>query len=79
MALYEKGVGDAALETVAERLSAALPKHITIGRLAGDEFAVIVNDLRPDETGIVATSELAQKLLGLCLVQYPLPVQDRWC
>ncbi|MCH7536446.1 MAG: EAL domain-containing protein [Proteobacteria bacterium] len=55
--------GDAALETVAERLSAALQKHITIGRLAGDEFAVIVNDLRPDETGIVATSELAQKLL----------------
>ncbi|MCH8943199.1 MAG: EAL domain-containing protein [Proteobacteria bacterium] len=55
--------GDAALETVAERLSAALPKHITIGRLAGDEFAVIVNDLQPDETGIVATSELAQKLL----------------
>ncbi len=56
--------GDSTLETVAERLSAALPKHITIGRLAGDEFAVIVNDLRPDEAGIVATSELAQEVLN---------------
>ena len=56
--------GDSTLETVAERLTAALPRHTTIGRLAGDEFAVIINDLRPDETGIVETSELAQKLLN---------------
>ena len=56
--------GDTTLETVAEQLTAALPRHTTIGRLAGDEFAVIINDLRPDETGIVETSELAQKLLN---------------
>ena len=55
--------GDTTLETVAERLSAALPKNSVIGRLAGDEFAVIVNDLSPDEKGIVHTSELAQTLL----------------
>ncbi len=55
--------GDTTLETVAERLSAALPKNSVIGRLAGDEFAVIVNDLSPNEKGIVSTSELAQKLL----------------
>ena len=55
--------GDTTLETVAERLSAALPKRAVIGRLAGDEFAVIVDGLKPDDTGIVETSELAQELL----------------
>ncbi len=55
--------GDTTLETVAERLKDALPQRSTIGRLAGDEFAVIISELRPDETGIVETSELAQELL----------------
>jgi diguanylate cyclase (GGDEF)-like protein/PAS domain S-box-containing protein len=56
--------GDTTLETVAERLSAALPQRSTIGRLAGDEFAVIVDELTADDKGIVETSELAQKLLN---------------
>lgn len=55
--------GDTTLETVAERLRNALPKHAIIGRLAGDEFAIIVDGLRPDDKGIVETSELAQELL----------------
>jgi len=55
--------GDTTLETVAERMRAALPAKSTIGRLAGDEFAVIVSGFGPDEKGIVETSELAQKLL----------------
>jgi diguanylate cyclase (GGDEF)-like protein/PAS domain S-box-containing protein len=56
--------GDTTLETVAERLKAALPKNSIVGRLAGDEFAVIVDGFGPDEKGIVDTSELAQKLLN---------------
>ena len=56
--------GDTTLETVAERVSAALPEHSVIGRLAGDEFAIFIDGLRPDESGIVETSELAQKLLN---------------
>ncbi len=56
--------GDTTLETVAERMQGALPDNSIIGRLAGDEFAVIVDDLRPNESGIVKTSELAQKLLN---------------
>lgn len=56
--------GDTTLETVAERLSAALPQRSIIGRLAGDEFAVIVDELTADDRGIVETSELAQKLLS---------------
>lgn len=34
--------GDTTLETVADRLTSALPGESVIGRLAGDEFAVIV-------------------------------------
>lgn len=56
--------GDTTLETVAERLSAALPKQSVIGRLAGDEFAVIVDGLSPDKTERRYTSELAQEVLN---------------
>lgn len=56
--------GDTTLETVAERLSAALPKNSVIGRLAGDEFAVIVDGLGPRGPGRTATRELAETLLN---------------
>lgn len=55
--------GDMTLETVAERLTAVLPKDSVIGRLAGDEFAVMVDDLGPGRKGTQATRELAQTLL----------------
>jgi diguanylate cyclase (GGDEF)-like protein/PAS domain S-box-containing protein len=56
--------GDTTLETVAERLAAALPEHSIIGRLAGDEFAVMVDRLGPDGQGLVSTRELAKTLLS---------------
>ena len=56
--------GDTTLETVAERLAAALPKHSIIGRLAGDEFAVMVDRLGPSGNDLKATRLLAQKLLS---------------
>jgi len=56
--------GDTTLETVAERLIAALPKDSIIGRLAGDEFAVIVDGIGPDEPGRKQTDILAKQLLG---------------
>jgi diguanylate cyclase (GGDEF)-like protein/PAS domain S-box-containing protein len=56
--------GDTTLETVADRLSTALPDHSVIGRLAGDEFAVIVHGLGPDIEGLETTKQLAQKLLN---------------
>ena len=55
--------GDATLETVAERLSAAMPEGSVIGRLAGDEFAVIVHDLGPGKSGRASTDKLASNLL----------------
>ena len=56
--------GDTTLETVAERLRAALPSDSVIGRLAGDEFAVFVSGHKPDKQGMTETTELAQKLLN---------------
>jgi diguanylate cyclase (GGDEF)-like protein/PAS domain S-box-containing protein len=56
--------GDTTLETVAERLAAALPENSLIGRLAGDEFAVMVDRLGPSGDGLKATRKLAQTLLN---------------
>jgi diguanylate cyclase (GGDEF)-like protein/PAS domain S-box-containing protein len=56
--------GDTTLETVAERLAAALPRQSIIGRLAGDEFAVMVDRLGPDNDGMQSTRQLAQTLLN---------------
>jgi diguanylate cyclase (GGDEF)-like protein/PAS domain S-box-containing protein len=55
--------GDTTLETVAERLGAALPDDSIIGRLAGDEFAVILDGIGPDEQGRKQTDAMAQLLL----------------
>jgi diguanylate cyclase (GGDEF)-like protein/PAS domain S-box-containing protein len=56
--------GDATLETVAERLAEAVPNRSVIGRLAGDEFAVIISDLGPDGGGGDDTDTLARGLLN---------------
>ncbi len=57
--------GDAALETVAERLSGALPDDgAIIGRLAGDEFAVILNKLDESSNKQEFLDKLASKLLN---------------
>jgi len=56
--------GDTTLETVAERLSACLPENSVIGRLAGDEFAVIVEGASADKNGKKKTDELATELLA---------------
>jgi len=55
--------GDATLETVAERLTDALAEESVIGRLAGDEFAVIVDRLDPDAQSMPALDKLARTLL----------------
>ncbi len=56
--------GDTTLETVAERLSAALPDDSIVGRLAGDEFAVILDGLDPGENGRKQTDILAKLVLN---------------
>jgi diguanylate cyclase (GGDEF)-like protein/PAS domain S-box-containing protein len=55
--------GDATLETVAERLTSALPEGVVIGRLAGDEFAVIVDMLGESSTSQDFLDKHARHLL----------------
>lgn len=55
--------GDATLETVADRLKAALPADSVIGRLAGDEFALIVDKLDAGTESLPALEKLARTLL----------------
>jgi diguanylate cyclase (GGDEF)-like protein/PAS domain S-box-containing protein len=55
--------GDATLETVADRLTDALAEESVIGRLAGDEFAVIVDRLDAADDSKVALDILARTLL----------------
>ncbi len=55
--------GDTTLETVAERLADTMPESSIFGRLAGDEFAVIIDNLGPDGPDQQDTAELAQMLL----------------
>jgi predicted signal transduction protein with EAL and GGDEF domain len=44
-------------------LTAALPENSIIGRLAGDEFAVMINDVGPEGVGRTDTDKLARSLL----------------
>ena len=55
--------GDTTLETVADRLTTALPSDSIIGRLAGDEFAVIVDGIDARDDRREQLDELARTLL----------------
>lgn len=55
--------GDTTLETVAERLREALPSSSVIGRLAGDEFAVIVDEPEGMDDKEKEVGKLARTLL----------------
>lgn len=55
--------GDTTLETVADRLTSALPEESVIGRLAGDEFAVIVDGNDDPGHHKLALDALARTLL----------------
>jgi diguanylate cyclase (GGDEF)-like protein/PAS domain S-box-containing protein len=55
--------GDKTLETVANRLTEAAPPNSIIGRLAGDEFAVIVDKLETGPEMVPALDKLARKIL----------------
>jgi len=56
--------GDAALETVAERLGQSLPEDSVIGRLAGDEFAVILDHVETGPNRQKVLDKYARKILS---------------
>ena len=66
-------VGDATLETVAGRLKNALPPDSVIGRLAGDEFAVIIDRVYKTTGNRRLLNKLARNVLDH--LQEPFVVQ----
>ena len=60
---FGHAAGDRTLEILSERLTRSLSKETVIGRLAGDEFAMFVDDLPPDVDNRAAIGSLARTLL----------------
>jgi diguanylate cyclase (GGDEF)-like protein/PAS domain S-box-containing protein len=60
---FGHAAGDRTLELLSERLTRSLSKDTVIGRLAGDEFAMFVDDLPVDVDNRVSLGALARTLL----------------
>jgi diguanylate cyclase (GGDEF)-like protein/PAS domain S-box-containing protein len=61
---FGHAAGDRTLEILTERLTRALPQETTIGRLAGDEFAMFVDDLASDADNRGTVAQLARSVLA---------------
>jgi len=60
---FGHAAGDRALEILSERLIADLPKETMLGRLAGDEFGLFVENLARDEDARPMVATMARELL----------------
>jgi diguanylate cyclase (GGDEF)-like protein/PAS domain S-box-containing protein len=60
---FGHAAGDRALEILSERLIAHLPKETMLGRLAGDEFGLFVENLTRDEDARPLVAGMARELL----------------
>ncbi len=60
---FGHAAGDRTLEILSERLTRSLSKDTVIGRLAGDEFAMFIDDLPIDSDNRPALAALARTLL----------------
>jgi len=60
---FGHAAGDRTLEILSERLIAQLPKDTMLGRLAGDEFGLFVENLPRDQDSRPALATLARELL----------------
>jgi len=60
---FGHAAGDRALEILSERLIAHLPKETMLGRLAGDEFGLFVENLARDEDARPLVAGMARELL----------------
>ncbi len=60
---FGHGAGDRVLEVLAERLTRALPPGTTVGRLAGDEFALFIEGLPPEADNRGPVAHLARSIL----------------
>ncbi len=60
---FGHSAGDRTLEILTERLTRALPKDTVVGRLAGDEFAIFIENLPRDTDNRGPLSSLARIIL----------------
>ncbi len=60
---FGHGAGDRVLEVLAERLTRALPPGTTLGRLAGDEFALFIEGLPAEADNRGPVAHLARSIL----------------
>jgi diguanylate cyclase (GGDEF)-like protein/PAS domain S-box-containing protein len=60
---FGHAAGDRALEILSERLIAQLPKETMLGRLAGDEFGLFIENLDREQDNRPATAAIARELL----------------
>lgn len=59
--------GDLCLETLTDRLTRILPDSAVVGRLAGDEFGIIIDNLDPERNlraEVVATTRMLQQVIN---------------
>jgi diguanylate cyclase (GGDEF)-like protein/PAS domain S-box-containing protein len=61
---FGHAAGDRTLEILTERLTRALPKDVVIGRLAGDEFAILIDGLPQDQDNRGPIGHLTRMVLG---------------
>jgi diguanylate cyclase (GGDEF)-like protein/PAS domain S-box-containing protein len=61
---FGHSAGDRTLEILTERLMRALPPETVIGRLAGDEFAMFVDDLASEADNRGTVAQLARSVLA---------------
>jgi diguanylate cyclase (GGDEF)-like protein/PAS domain S-box-containing protein len=61
---FGHSAGDRTLEILTERLTRALPQETVIGRLAGDEFAMFIDDLASEADNRGTVAQLARSVLA---------------
>jgi len=61
---FGHAAGDRTLETLSERVTRILPKGAVLGRLAGDEFAVFIEDFAQDDDERSQAAIMARMLLA---------------
>ena len=60
---FGHAAGDTSLEVFSRRIVDIIPEHAVPGRLAGDEFAILIGDFANMEQVIRSASDLAKKIL----------------
>jgi diguanylate cyclase (GGDEF)-like protein/PAS domain S-box-containing protein len=61
--IYGHSAGDLCLETLTDRLTRLLPESTVVGRFAGDEFGILLEDVRGAGEGTSQLSNLARGVL----------------